>query len=151
MGTCLIMLHLSVQEQAIFPKKSQANRGNAFGQKEHRAEKYFSVPTERSLILLSKTSQGTPKEASSSCQRPRKELRKKPHPPVKDIPKNSERSLNLLPKTSQSTPKEASSSCREPRKELRKKSQPPALLRRVSACCSLYRSTRGCQAGGRWG
>lgn len=101
----------------------------------HPTVRDLTKHSERSSIRLPETSRRTPKESPST---------------VRDLTKHSERSSIRLPKTSRRTPKESSFICQRTPCVLRRKLHLPALLRRVSACCSLYRSTRGCQAGGRW-
>lgn len=117
---------------------------------------HHAAPVRPRASHFSRKESGKPRqcfwvERASGCPSLFSFLRKNPHPTVRNLPKFSERSSIHLPETSRRTPKESSFICRRTPCVLRRRLHPTALLRRVSACCSLYRSTRGCQAGGRWG
>lgn len=117
-------------------------RSKSFFQK--RVRQAEAMLLDGKSIGLNTSFQFPQKESSSDCQKPHKVLRKNPHPTVRDLTKHSERNSIRLSETSQRTPKESSFICRRTPCVLRRKLHFPALFRRVSACCSLYRSTRGC-------
>lgn len=66
---------------------------------------------DRKSIGLNTSFLSPQKESSSDCQRPHKELKKKLHPTVRDLPKSTKRILIHLPKNPLCAPTETPLAC----------------------------------------